>query len=470
MRICRLASFASPSYNGGCRAAHRKSLEKEIVEQIKVVLDESEIPRQWYNVAADMPSPAEPPLGPDGQPLKPEALAAIFPQALIEQEMSTQRWIDIPAPVLEKIALYRPTALFRARNLEKMLGTPAKIFFKYEGWSPTGSHKSNTATAQAYYNARAGVKRMTTETGAGQWGSALALACSQFGLECTVYMVRCSFDAKPFRKVMMQIWGAECLSSPSQRTAAGRKIAAEHPHTGGSLGIAISEAVEDAATHNDTNYGLGSVLNHVMLHQTVIGLEAKAALHKIGVQPDVIIGCCGGGSNFAGLAFPFIPDKLDGRDIRIIGVEPAACPSMTKGKYEYDYGDVAEMTPRLKMYTLGHDFIPPAIHAGGLRYHGMSPLVSKLVYDGLIEATSLPQNACFEGAIQFAKAEGIIPAPESSHAVRMAIDVANQCKQTGEAKNILFNLSGHGHFDMTAYQSFLAGHLQDVEDQYSEES
>ena len=438
------------------------------MERTKIVLDETEIPRQWYNVAADLPTPLDPPLGPDGKPLNPSALAAIFPQSLIEQEMSTQRWIDIPAPVLEKMSLYRPTPLFRARNLEKALETPAKIFFKYEGWSPTGSHKSNTATAQAYYNAQAGIKRLTTETGAGQWGSALALASHQFGLECTVYMVRCSFDSKPFRKVMMQIWGAECLSSPSERTAAGRKIRVDHPHTGGSLGIAISEAVEDAATHENTNYALGSVLNHVMLHQTVIGLEAKAAFAKIGVKPDVLIGCCGGGSNFAGLVFPFVPDKLDGQDIRIIGVEPAACPSMTKGRYEYDFGDVAGMTPKLKMYTLGHDFIPPAIHSGGLRYHGMSPLVSKLVHEKVIEPAALPQNACFEGAVLFANAEGIIPAPESSHAVRMAIDVARECKKTKESKTILFNLSGHGHFDMTAYQSYLAGHLQDVEDQYEE--
>lgn len=440
------------------------------MEPVKIVLDESEIPRQWYNVAADLPTPLDPPLGPDGKPCPPQALQAIFPDALIEQEMSTQRWIDIPQPVLEKIALYRPTALFRARNLEKALGTPAKIFYKYEGWSPTGSHKSNTATAQAYYNAQAGKRRLTTETGAGQWGSALALACSQFGLACTVYMVRCSFEQKPFRKVMMQLWGAECLSSPSERTAAGRKIRAEHPHTGGSLGIAISEAVEDAATHDDANYALGSVLNHVMLHQTVIGLEAKAALKKFGVQPDVLIGCAGGGSNFAGLVFPFVPDKLAGRKIRIIGVEPAACPSMTKGKYEYDYGDVAGMTPKLKMYTLGHDFIPPAIHAGGLRYHGMSPLVSKLVHEKVIEPVALPQNACFDGAVMFAKAEGIIPAPESSHAIRMAIDVANECKKSKEPKTIVFNLSGHGHFDMSAYQSFLAGHLRDTEDDYNEDT
>ncbi|MCE5278198.1 MAG: TrpB-like pyridoxal phosphate-dependent enzyme [Planctomycetaceae bacterium] len=432
------------------------------MDRIKIVLDESEIPRQWYNVAADLPSPLDPPLGRDNKPIGPADLAPIFPAALIEQEMSTQRWIDIPQPVLEKIALYRPTGLFRAVNLEKLLGTPAKIFYKYEGQSPTGSHKSNTATAQAYYNAQAGMKRLTTETGAGQWGSALSLACHQFGLACTVYMVRCSYDQKPFRKVMMQVWGAECIPSPSNRTAAGRAILKETPDTSGSLGMAISEAVEDAASHADANYALGSVLNHVMLHQTVIGLETKAALKKFGASPDVIIGCAGGGSNFAGIAFPFVPDKLGGQDIRIIAVEPSACPTMTEGLYRYDYGDTAAMTPQLKMYTLGHQWVPPAIHAGGLRYHGMSPLVSKLINLGVIEPVALHQTACFEGALAFAKCEGIIPAPESSHAVQMAIQIAQECKQTGQAKNIVFCLSGHGHFDMTAYQSYLAGNLKDI--------
>jgi tryptophan synthase beta chain len=365
---------------------------------------------------------------------------------------------------MDKYYLYRPTPLCRAVKLEAALGTPARIFYKYEGASPTGSHKSNTATAQAYYNAKAGIKRLCTETGAGQWGSALALACHQFGLRCTVYMVRCSYEQKPFRKVMMHMWGAECLASPSERTESGRKILAEHPYTSGSLGMAISEAVEDAATHDDANYALGSVLNHVMLHQTVIGLEAKAGLKKIGVQPDVLIGCAGGGSNFAGLVFPFVPEKLAGRkDMRIIAVEPAACPSLTRGWYDYDFGDVAGLTPKLKMYTLGHDFIPPAIHAGGLRYHGMSPLVSKLVNLGVIEAVALPQSVCFEAAVLFAQTEGIVAAPESSHAIRAAIDVANECKKTGERKTILFNLSGHGHLDMTAYQAFMSGELEDVE-------
>ena len=432
------------------------------MDPTRIVLSQDEIPRQWYNVAADLPEPVDPPLGPDGKPIGPDALAAIFPTSLIEQEVSTQRWIDTPDAVLEKYALYRPTPLCRAVRLEQLLGTPARIFYKYEGASPTGSHKSNTATAQAYYNAQAGIRRLTTETGAGQWGSALAFACHQFNLACTVFMVRCSFEQKPFRKVMMQIWNATCLSSPTNTTQCGRKILAAHPHTSGSLGIAISEAVEDAATHDDTNYALGSVLNHVMLHQTVIGLEAKAGMKKFGVQPDVLIGCAGGGSNFAGLVFPFVPDKLAGRDIRIIAVEPAACPSLTQGRYDYDFGDVAGLTPKMKMYTLGHDFVPPAIHAGGLRYHGMSPLVSKLVNLGVIEATALPQSACFEGALMFARTEGILPAPESSHAVRAAIDVANECKRTGEPKTILFNLSGHGHFDMTAYQAYLAGQLTDI--------
>jgi tryptophan synthase beta chain len=434
------------------------------MDKIKIVLDETELPRQWYNISADLPEPVDPPLNGQGRPITPSDLSPIFPDALIEQEVSMRRWIDIPEPVLEKLALYRPTALFRARNLERMLDTPARIMFKYEGWSPTGSHKSNTATAQAYYNAKQGMKRLTTETGAGQWGSALALACHQFGLECTIYMVRCSYEQKPFRKVLMQMWGAECLPSPSMRTEAGRRILAEMPDTSGSLGMAISEAVEDAATHAGTNYSLGSVLNHVLLHQTVIGLEAKAALRKEGIEPDVLIGCAGGGSNFAGLVFPFVPDKLSGKDIRIIAVEPTACPTMTKGEYTYDFGDSAGMTPRLKMYTLGHNFVPSAIHAGGLRYHGMAPQVSKLLQLGIIEARALHQVPCFEAALQFAKAEGIVPAPESSHAVRMAIEVAEECKATGQAKNIVFNLSGHGHFDMSAYQQIMSGNMQNIQD------
>jgi tryptophan synthase beta chain len=433
------------------------------METVKILLNETELPHRWYNIAADLPEPVDPPLNGKDCPISPSDLSPIFPDALIEQEVSTQRWIDIPEPVLEKLALYRPTALFRARNLERMLETPARILFKYEGWSPTGSHKSNTAIAQAYYNAKAGMKRLTTETGAGQWGSALALACHQFGLECTVYMVRCSYDQKPFRKVLMQMWGAECLASPSTRTEAGRQILAKMPDTSGSLGMAISEAVEDAATHPGTNYSLGSVLNHVLLHQTVIGLEVKAALQKEGIEPDVLIGCAGGGSNFAGLVFPFVPDKLNGKNIRIIAVEPSACPTMTQGEYRYDFGDSAGMTPKLMMYTLGHDFVPSPIHAGGLRYHGMAPLVSKLLKLGIIEARALHQVPCFEAALMFAKAEGIVPAPESSHAIRMAIEVAEECKADGQAKTIVFNLSGHGHFDMSSYQQVLSGNLQNIE-------
>ena len=434
------------------------------MEPTRVMLDQNEIPRQWYNISADLPEPLDPPIGPDGQPIGPDQLSAIFPMALILQEVSADRWIDIPEPVMEKYYLWRPSGLFRAVQLERDIGTPAKISYKYEGVSPTGSHKSNTATAQAFFNAEAGVKRLTTETGAGQWGSALAFACNQFGLECTVYMVRSSFEQKPFRKVMMETWGSECLSSPSDRTEAGRKIQAEMPDTTGSLGIAISEAVEDAATHDDTNYSLGSVLNHVLLHQTVIGLEAKAAFEKLGEFPDVIIGCAGGGSNFAGLAFPFVPDKLGGKEIRIIAAEPAACPTMTKGSYDYDFGDVAGMTPKLKMYTLGHEFVPPGIHAGGLRYHGMAPQVSKLVNLGIVEPQAFHQTGCFEAALEFARSEGILSAPETSHAVKAALDVARECKESGEAKTILFNLSGHGHFDMTAYQDYLGGEITDIAD------
>ena len=433
------------------------------MQRIKIVLDENELPRQWYNILADLPEPLDPPLGPDGQPIGPDDLSAIFPDSLIEQEMTDRRWIDIPEPVLEKIALYRPTALFRAVNLERRIGTPAEIYYKYEGWSPTGSHKSNTATAQAYYNAEAGIKRLTTETGAGQWGSALSLACHQFGVDCTVYMVKCSYEQKPFRKIMMQIWGAQCIPSPSDKTAAGRAILEKDPDTSGSLGMAISEAVEDAAGNSDANYSLGSVLNHVMLHQTVIGQEVKAAFKKLEVEPDVIVGCCGGGSNFAGLAFPYVLDKLEGKDIRIVGSEPNACPTMTRGKYDYDFGDTAGMTPQLKMYTLGHDFVPPAIHAGGLRYHGMAPTVSKLIHLGIVEPMALPQTECFESAVTFAQCEGIIPAPESSHAIRAAMKVAEECKESGEKKRIVFNLSGHGHFDMSAYQNYLEGNLKDID-------
>jgi tryptophan synthase beta chain len=387
--------------------------------------------------------------------------------ALLEQEMSPARSIPIPEPVLDILRLWRPTPLCRARRLEKALGTPAKIFYKHEGVSPAGSHKPNTSVAQAYYNKEAGIRRLATETGAGQWGSALAFACNAFGLECMVYMVRCSYDQKPHRRTMMQAWGATCIPSPSDRTNAGRKILAEDPDSPGSLGIAISEAVEDAAGRKDTNYSLGSVLNHVLLHQTVIGQEALAQLKIAGAFPDIVVGCCGGGSNFAGLAFPFVPEKAAGKSIRLIGVEPAACPTMTKGVYAYDFGDKSGMTPLLKMDTLGHDFIPPGIHAGGLRYHGMAPLVSLLHRAGVVEAVSYPQLKCFEAAITFARSEGTIVAPETSHAVACVIDEALKAKEEGKEKTILFNLSGHGHFDMAAYDKYFSKELQDYE--YPEE-
>ena len=431
--------------------------------QTKILLDESDIPTQWYNVIADMPNPPAPPLGPDGKPVPPQALAAIFPPQLIEQEVSGNRWIPIPEPVREIYRLWRPSPLYRAQRLEAALGTPARIYYKYEGVSPAGSHKPNTAVAQAYYNKEAGIHRLTTETGAGQWGSSLALAGQMFGIEVRVYMVKVSYEQKPFRRSMMQTWGAEVLASPTNLTESGRKILAEDPDCPGSLGIAISEAVEEAATRKDTNYSLGSVLNHVLHHQTVIGQEAKAQMAKAGDYPDVVIGCCGGGSNFAGIAFPFFADKAAGRKVRLLAVEPASCPTLTKGVYAYDFGDAVGMTPLMKMYTLGHDFVPPGIHAGGLRYHGDSPLVSQLVHEGLIEAIAVKQLPTFEAGVQFARAEGIIPAPESCHAIRAAIDEALAAKQTGEPKVILFNLSGHGHFDMAAYDKYFAGQLEDYE-------
>ncbi len=383
--------------------------------------------------------------------------------ALIEQEMSPERWIKIPDEVRDAYRLWRPTPLFRARRLEAALKTPAQIYYKYEGVSPAGSHKPNTAVPQAYYNKLAGTKRIATETGAGQWGSSIAMACQMFGLECTVYMVKVSYEQKPYRKSMMQLWGAKVFASPSKETNAGRGILAKDPKSQGSLGIAISEAVEDAATHDDTNYSLGSVLNHVCLHQTVIGLEAKEQLKIAGDYPDVVIGCHGGGSNFAGIAFPFVATRRPGKKVRVVAVEPTTCPTLTKGVYAFDYGDTAKMTPIVKMYTLGHDFMPPGIHAGGLRYHGASPLVSQLVNAGVIEARAAPQLACFEAAVLFARTEGIIPAPESSHAIRAAIDEALQAKQEGKEKVILFNLSGHGHFDMAAYDDYFAGKLEDFE-------
>jgi tryptophan synthase beta chain len=437
--------------------------------QNKYLLSEREIPTSWYNVIPDLPAAMAPPLHPGtGQPIGPQDLAAIFPMALIEQEVSGAPTIAIPEPVLDVLRLWRPTPLYRAHRLEKALGSPAKIFYKNEGVSPSGSHKLNTSVPQAYYNKQAGIKRLVTETGAGQWGSSLAFACNVFDLECMVYMVKCSFYQKPHRRTMMEVWGAECIPSPSERTNAGRQILAEDPETPGSLGIAISEAVEDAAGRADTNYSLGSVLNHVLLHQTVIGQEAIAQLKLADAFPDVVIGCCGGGSNFAGLAFPFVPLKAAGKQIRLVGVEPAACPTMTKGVHAYDFGDKSGMTPLLKMDTLGHDFIPAGIHAGGLRYHGMAPLVSLLHREGVVEAVSYPQLKCFEAAIAFARAEGIIVAPETSHAVCGVMDEALKAKEEGKERTILFNLSGHGHFDMAAYEKYFAGELVDYE--YPEES
>jgi tryptophan synthase beta chain len=432
----------------------------------KILLEESEMPRQWYNILADLPSPLDPPLHPaTHKPVTPDDLHAIFPMELIRQEMSPMRNIPIPEEVAEVLRLWRPSPLYRAYRLEQALKTPAKIYYKWEGVSPPGSHKPNTAVAQAYYNMKEGIERIATETGAGQWGSALAFATCHFDLDCTIYMVRASYVQKPYRKIMMQTWGAECFPSPSTRTNAGKAILEKHPDTSGSLGIAISEAVEDAATHKDTNYSLGSVLNHVCLHQTVIGLEAREQLAKEDAYPDMVIGCVGGGSNFAGISFPFAGDKLTGKkkDVDLVAVEPSACPSLTKGIYAYDYGDVAGLTPLLKMYTLGHDFIPPAIHAGGLRYHGDSPLVSRLVHDGVMRAVSYHQNEVFEAAQIFSRTEGIIVAPETAHAVKAVIDEALKCKESGEEKVILFNNSGHGNFDLSAYESFLQGKLEDYE-------
>lgn len=429
---------------------------------IKVLLSEDEIPKQWYNLAADLPTPLQPPLGPDGKPISPDMLAPVFPMNLIEQEVSSERWIDIPREVLELLYLWRPSPLYRATRLEKLLGTPAKIYYKNEGVSPAGSHKPNTAVAQAWYNKQFGIKRLTTETGAGQWGSALAMACSLLGLECKVFMVRISFDHKPFRKLMMQTWGANCVASPSAETKAGRDILQKMPDTPGSLGIAISEAIEAAVSDStgQTRYSLGSVLNHVMLHQTIIGLEAQKQLKKAGEKKaDVIIGCAGGGSNFAGLAFPFVNEKIHGKQIAIYAVEPTSCPSMTRGQFTYDFGDVAQMTPLLPMYTLGHTFVPAPIHAGGLRYHGMSPLVSQAVVEGLVTPRAYNQLECYKAAVTWARTEGFIPAPETSHAIACAIDEANKAKEEGKEKVILFNWSGHGLMDLTGYDAYLAGKL-----------
>ena len=431
----------------------------------KILLQENEMPTRWYNIAADLPRPMDPPLDPtNGKPLNPEALQAIFPRQIIEQEMSAERFIEIPEEILKIYRLWRPTPLYRARRLEEFLKTPARIYYKYEGASPAGSHKPNTAVAQAYYNRREGVKRLATETGAGQWGSALAFACNLFGLECSVYMVRVSYEQKPYRRIMMETWGAEVLPSPTNRTESGRKILARDPTSPGSLGIAISEAVEDAATHKDTNYSLGSVLNHVLLHQTVIGLEAKRQFELAGEYPDILIGCVGGGSNFGGFAFPFIADKLEGkRETRVIAVEPTACPTLTRGIYTYDFADAVGLTPLLKMYTLGSSFVPPTIHAGGLRYHGDSPLVCLLKNEGIIEATAYRQKEIFQAAVAFARTEGIIPAPEPAHAIKCAMDEAIKCREEGKEKVIGFILSGHGHFDLSAYDAYLRGDLEDYE-------
>jgi tryptophan synthase beta chain len=431
----------------------------------KILLSENELPKAWYNVQADLPQPLAPVLHPGTKkPVGPQDLAPIFPMALIAQEVSAERWIEIPQPVREVLSLWRPTPLVRALNFEKKLSTPARIYYKNESVSPPGSHKPNTAVAQAYYNKMEGVARLATETGAGQWGSALSFACAQFGLKCKVYMVRVSFEQKPYRKSLMRLWGADVVPSPSRDTEAGRKVLAADPRCAGSLGIAISEAVEDAATHPDTKYTLGSVLNHVMLHQTVIGLETIQQLKQAGDEPDVIIGCAGGGSNFAGLMLPFIPRKLGDRpSLRFIAVEPSACPSLTKGPFRYDFGDTAGLTPLIKMYTLGHTFMPSGIHAGGLRYHGMAPIISCLKNLGIVEAVAYPQNPVFEAAMTFAMTEGIVVAPETAHAVRAAMDEALLCKQRNESKCIVFNLSGHGHFDLTAYDAYLNGTLQDYE-------
>ncbi|HNQ34576.1 MAG TPA: TrpB-like pyridoxal phosphate-dependent enzyme [bacterium] len=425
----------------------------------RILLSEKEIPQQWYNLLTDLKTPLAPPRHPaTGEPLKPEDLYPIFPKSLVAQEVSSERWIEIPDPILEIYRLWRPTPLCRARRLEKALGTKAQIWYKYEGASPAGSHKPNTAIAQAYYNKQEGVTRLSTETGAGQWGSALSLACQLLGLKCTVYMVKGSYEQKPYRRIMMETWGAEVFASPSDKTESGRRIQVEMPGTPGSLGIAISEAVEDAATHEDTKYSLGSVLNHVCLHQTVVGLETKKQFKLAGLKPDILIGCVGGGSNFAGLVFPFVPEKLAGQEMRFIAVESAACPSLTRGQFAYDFGDTAGLTPLLKMFSIGHRFVPAPVHAGGLRYHGMAPMVSHLMAEKLIEARAYQQKEVFEAALLFARTEGIIPAPETNHALKAAIDVARECR---EEKVILINFSGHGHFDLSAYEAFLTGRMTD---------
>ena len=425
-----------------------------------IFLDQKQIPTHYYNIIPDLPKQLEPPLHPvTKKPLGPDDLSPLFPMELIKQEMSGEKEIEIPEEIRNAYMLYRPSSLIRARRLEKELDTPAKIYYKYEGISPVGSHKLNTAIAQVYYNKNEGVKRLATETGAGQWGTALGFACNYFNLECTVYMVKVSYEQKPYRKVIMKLYGADCIPSPSDKTQSGQKFIKKDPNTAGSLGMAISEAVEDAAIHEDTKYALGSVLNHVLLHQTIIGQEAKNQMELAGDYPDIIIGCHGGGSNFAGISFPFLKDKLRGKKkkLRAIAVEPKSCATLTNGKYKYDFGDSAGMTPLMLMYTLGHNFVPPSIHAGGLRYHGAAPLVSLLHKEKIIEAIAYAQKEVFDSAIIFARNQGIIPAPESAHAIKAVFDEAEKCRQSGEAKTILFNLSGQGHFDMGAYEKYLEG-------------
>ncbi|MEQ8699401.1 MAG: TrpB-like pyridoxal phosphate-dependent enzyme [Bauldia litoralis] len=434
-------------------------------DTVKYLLDETRIPKTWYNIAADLPAPLAPPLHPGTkQPIGPDDLAPLFPMALIGQEVSTERDIEIPEPVREVYRQWRPAPLFRARRLEKALNTPAKIYYKYEGVSPAGSHKPNTAVPQAFYNKEAGVKRLSTETGAGQWGSSLAFAGALFDLEVEVFMVRVSFDQKPYRRALMETYGARCIPSPSGETNAGRTALEAKPDHMGSLGLAISEAVEVAAQRDDTKYALGSVLNHVLLHQTIVGQEAMAQLEMAGDYPDVIVGCTGGGSNFAGIVFPFLGEQLrGGKNVRIVAVEPAACPSLTRGQFAYDFGDTGHLTPLVKMHTLGSTFIPPGFHAGGLRYHGMAPMVSHIMDLGLMEAKAYHQSKCFEAGVQFARTEGILPAPEANHAVKGAIDEAIRCREEGKSETILFNLCGHGHFDMQAYMDYFAGKLQDLD-------
>jgi tryptophan synthase beta chain len=438
-------------------------------ELTKIILPEDKMPKFWYNVQADMPTPLSPGLNPQTKkPLTPSDLEPIFAKELIAQEVSTERFIEIPEEVREIYKKWRPSPLFRAKGLEKALDTNCRIYYKYEGVSPVGSHKLNSAIPQVFFNKIQGIKRITTETGAGQWGTALSLACKMFDIEAMVYMVKVSFEQKPYRRIFMETYGAKCVPSPSPLTESGRKAREENPDSPGTLGLAISEAVEDAVSREDTNYSLGSVLNHVCLHQSIIGQEVKLQMEMVDDYPDIVIGCCGGGSNFSGIAFPFIPDKLAGKKLRLIGVEPAACPTLTRGTFAYDYGDVVGFTPLMKMYTLGRNFTPPGIHAGGLRYHGEAPLLSQLYHDGLIEATSVLQNGIFQAAILFAQTEGIIPAPESAHAIRTAIDEAMKAREEGVARSIVLNLSGHGHLDLAAYDNYLSGNTEDVE--FSEEA